>query len=200
MADFNYDPNIALNAANEDQAYNKENNDFWLQQYSRFNPQASIFKSAPSGQAYQNVANTAKGMGAQAASIAPGGVGSMDATALNRGAEQTGQQTSRTEDLNNFLGNMNKNNQLQNERQTSMFKRTGDIGGVQRYMSEGLPQEAYQRRATNQQDIANEWNKYYENQPNIGNILAGSAGGALGSIFGKKVGQKLFPEGETDGT
>lgn len=186
---FNYDPTIANTEANEEEQYAQQNNNFWKDQYDKFNPQQTVLQNQQTGAAYQNIANQAKDLAGQSRSVAggSGGGGGMDYGQLGRNLDTEGQSTSRTEDLNSFINNMNGNHNLANDRLKSMFGGAAGVNEKERYMSEGLPLEAGMKNAENRQQIENAWNKYYSGQPNFGNEIGAGVGKLGGLIVGKNL-------------
>lgn len=188
---FEYDPNIALNQANEEEQYAQQNNDFWREQYNKFNPQQTVLQNPNSGKAYQNVANQANSM-AQTARQVGGGGGSLDYGRLGQNLSNEGQQVSKTEDLNSFLNNLRGNKNMANERLTSMFGNTQNSMAQQARLNQ-LPNQRAMSGAETQQEIENAWRNYYNGQPNTANMIGGALGHLAGGIAGNKLGS-LFAQ------
>lgn len=182
-------------ATGQDLQEAQANQDFWNGVYSQFNPQETAITSAPSTAAYQNIANNAKSMFGNQNS------GNMDQNAVGQNLQTKGTQASKTQDINNFLKDSQQNQQTADQKAMSMFSGTNNQNAQNQDLFVKAPEQAMLGQAKTQTQEGNDWNDYYNNQPNFGNELASGIGGGAGKIAGAKVSRSLFgPNVPTDNT
>lgn len=172
-----------LQAAQQDQS-------FWNGVWSNFNPQSNVLTSTPSGPAFNNIAKTANGIAQAGVGGGPSGSTDLNQASQNRQASATG--ASRTEDLNNFMNNLNGNQKSAEERELSMFGNSQGQNAQDNSLFQGAPQQAAISQAETQQNIANEFNDYNQGQGNPGNEIGSAVGGFAGGVAGSKLAKSLF--------
>lgn len=179
-----YDPNIASNVANEEENFAQQNNNYWQDVYNKWNPQQQFMQTPSTAGGFQNIANQAKGISNQSSGT---GIGNsmFNPNFQGQKMDTSGEQTSKSVDLDTFLKNQKTNQGLSNQRLESMFGGSQNVGRAENEMSYQQPQDRALSNAETQQQIENDWNKYYQSQPNVGNMIAGGIGKLGGVLAGK---------------
>lgn len=181
---FNGTANPYISQANEDLQQAQSNQNFWNGVAAQFNPQYSVLQTPSSAPAYNKIAGNAQQMLAQASAIAP--TGSNDLTAENRAISNTAGLTSRSEDLNNFLANLQGNQQSAEQREIGMFGNTENQNAKNNELNQAEDVTGPLDEAKTQQDIDTMWQQYNQSKPSIGNEIASGAGGLFGQFLGNQ--------------
>lgn len=181
-----YSTNNASQVSTEQEQQAQQNQAFWNQIYSQFNPQAPVQNTPSSGPGFQQAGANTKGF-EQSLQGAAGATGSTDTGALRTGIDNTANQLTRSTDLNSYLSDMNKNSEESNKYGVAGFGRMNNIFDTQNKLNQ-LPQERLLSGAETEDKENQAWKDYLNSQNPVGNLI----GGSVGSLFGKVAGQKLF--------
>lgn len=182
--------NAGETATNEELQTAQQNQDFWNGVWANFNPQSAVQTSAPSTQAFGNIAKGAQGI--EQAGLGSGPTGSAHLGQANQNLDANATSSSKTEDLNNFLTNMNANDKSAEERELSMFGNSQGQQSENNKLFGQATEQAGVSQAQSEQNIANEFNNYNQEQPNPINQIGGAVGGFAGQFAGSKVGKSMF--------
>jgi hypothetical protein len=181
-----------VGATNQELQEAQQNQSFWNQVYSQFNPQAPTMTATPSAPAYANIANTAKSMFANSVGANGGPSGNLDQNQVGQSLQTKGTGASKTQDINDFMNDTAQNQQSAEQRELSMFGGAQNQNAENTALFQTAPQNAVTGGAQNQTEEANQWQDYYTNQPNFLNEMASGVGEGAGKILGSKASNSLF--------
>jgi len=178
----------ATGVATEQEQQATQNQQFWDQIYSQFNPQAQVFSTPSSAPGFQGAAKNAQGF-AQSLGQVGGGTGSVDMGQANAKSNAEAGQLTRSQDLNSYLNDTQKNMNESDTYQGNAFNRMNGIFGSESELNR-LPQE----RELNQAETADKENEQWQNYENGLNPAENLVGGAVGGFLGHMGGRGLFSQ------
>jgi len=181
----NLPTNQGLGVANEQEQEAAQNQQFWDKVYAGFNPQAPVAQTPSSAPGFNQAATNTQNFQKQIQGVG-GPTGSTDMGALSTGIQQKAGNLSRTQDLNSYLSDMEKNQGESNKYQTAAEGRMNGIYGTRDQLSR-LPQERELSQANVSDKINQMWNDYINSQNPAENMVGGAAGGLLGKLAGSKL-------------
>ena len=190
--------NAYQGATNQDLQEAQQNQSFWNDVYSQFNPTAPTINAAPSAPAYSNVANNAKSMFQNSLGANGGPTGSMDQNQVGQNLATRGTSASKTQDINDFLNDTSQNQKSAEQKELSMFGGAQKQNAANTDLFQTAPEKAMLGKADTQNQIANAWTEYQNGQPNFGNELGAGIGGGLGQVVGSKAANSLFGNAGND--
>ena len=174
----------AAGVATEEEQNASANQNFWDQVYSQFNPQAPVSQTPSSAPAYGTAAANTQNYLKQAQETAGGqGTGKADIGGVNQAIQNTAGQMSRTQDLNSYLSDAQKNTQTSNQYQEGAQGRMQNLFGTQEKLNQ-LPQNRELTQAQTQDQINKMWQEYLNGQNPSANLIGGAAGGLIGKLAG----------------
>lgn len=184
--------NASVGATSQDLQEAQQNQAFWNNVYSQFNPQAPTISAQSSAPAYANIANTAKSMFGNSVSGYGGPTGNLDQNQVGQNLQTTGTAASKTQDINDYMNDIAQNQQSAEQRELSMFGGQQGQNAANTALFQTAPENAMLGQANTQTQEANEWNDYYNNQPNFLNELGEGIGTGVGKIVGAKASNSMF--------
>ncbi len=175
----------AVSVANEQEGQAQQNQQFWDQVYSQFNPQAHVFNTPSSAPGYQQAAQNAQAFGSQLGQVG-GGTGSVDMGQANAASNAQAGQLSRTQDLNSYLNDTQSNMAEGDQYTGNAFDRMNSIFGTRNELA-GLSNNRQLSNAETQDTINSQWLDYQNQLTPFENLIGSAAGKLGGTIAGSKI-------------